>query len=367
MICIFITAHKNTLSSKSLEDCARQVIAATGEECRVIIISDGGNDFLHAYQQHKDCARRIIKFKSKFVKRKFNIPILTQKSENKLTAVVESSYLLGTHFWGENFDRKTAHSGGLGEFLNELMIIGINHFVIGLGGGVTSDAGLMCLHELGGQILLRDGKNLTPNSFSYEKMKDVVAINARSDAPINNTQIQILSDTSAHFCGETGQAYIFAAQKGFSADETSIFDEGLRQVLNCIVPANGGEIGLEGWGANGGLGGTFVSVLDANLVMGAGYFLDQLGPEFDILNCKPIITEGVFDRSSFNGKITGEIIKMFPPGTVTGIFGLNRCNETEFLEYYELSNNNDEKICRQRLLGNFKKALSKSIGKLSKL
>ena len=44
------------------------------------------------------------------------------------------------------------------------------------------------------------------------KMKDVVAINARSDAPINNTQIQLLSDTSAHFCGETGQAYIFAAR-----------------------------------------------------------------------------------------------------------------------------------------------------------
>lgn len=366
MICIFITAHKNTLSSKSLQDRAQQVIAATGKECQVIVISDGGNDFLHAYQQHNVCVRRKIKFKSKFVKKEFHIPILTQKFEKKLTAVIESSYLLGTHFWGENFDRKTVHSGALGEFLNELMRIGINQFIIGLGGGVTSDAGLMCLHELGGQILLRDNKNFTPASFSYEKMRDIVSINSCADALIKNTQIKILSDTSAHFCGETGQAHIFAAQKGFSADETVIFDEGLHQVLNCIAPSTGGEKGFEGWGANGGLGGTFVSVLNANLVKGADYFLDKLGHEFDITNCKPIITEGVFDRSSLNGKITGEITKIFPPGTVTGIFGLNRCNETKFLEYYELSSNKREKICRQRLLENFEKALTESIEKLSK-
>ena len=45
MICIFITAHKNTLSSKSLEDCARQVIAATGEECRVTQFQTEGMTF----------------------------------------------------------------------------------------------------------------------------------------------------------------------------------------------------------------------------------------------------------------------------------------------------------------------------------
>jgi glycerate kinase len=94
---------------------------------------------------------------------------------------------------------------------------------------------------------------------------------------------------------------LFGPQKGASADEVAELE---RQFASRPLAA------LEGGGAAGGLGAA-LAALGAELVPGAAYVLDAIGFRDHASRAGLVVTgEGTVDRTTFEGKATGEAVRV---------------------------------------------------------
>lgn len=337
MIAAFVSSHKNTISANDIYKLYESVLKKHSVSHKLIPVSDGGNDFLYAYQHHFKCKENTLKLSSKYHTSIQNIPYLSYIEKRKKVAVLESSFFLGTKFWGTKFPRNCAHSGGLGEALNELNKIGFGHFVIGLGGGVTSDAGLACLQELGLKIECVDGEFLTSSNFSIQRLNSISKIYWENKNFFNKNSVVLICDADVTFFGKNGQPKAFGKQKNLTDAEIKIYDNALQRISSIYDFKQ--KPNLPYWGANGGLAGSFAMFARANIVKGSEFFLNMVDKNIFNEKTVPIVTEGICDFSSFKGKLTGTIVSKFSNNQVVGFFGKINFGREKFKKVYEISPN----------------------------
>ncbi len=191
---------------------------------------------------------------------------------------------------------------GVGELILHAIEKGCRHFIIGIGGSATNDAGIGMLSALGVEFLDKNGE---PVSHYGKGLGDIVQINANRLFPIlKECTFEIACDVSNPLCGELGCSKVYGPQKGATEEIIQDMDAWLSNyaTLTKAVFENA-DADYPGAGAAGGLGFAFLSYLGASLVSGIELVIKVTELEKHIKDADIVITgEGRLDAQSCMGK-----------------------------------------------------------------
>ena len=215
------------------------------------------------------------------------------------TAVVEAAEAIGLRL-ASRLDPLAASSRGLGELMLAAAAEASGPIIIGLGDTATVDGGAGLLGVVGDGLRMR-------------------ALRAACD--VRNALL-----------GERGAARAFGPQKGATPE---IVDELERRAaaMEQLRP----YADLPGAGAAGGIGAA-LAALGADLVSGAELVLEQVGFRDAARAADLVVTgEGTVDRSSFEGKAPGEVVRVCAEeGVRCVLFGGRILEWPDSVEIYEL-------------------------------
>lgn len=275
-------------------------------EIREFIMADGGEGSLEAISSGLKCTSIEARARNP-IGEVITCPYLVTEDG---TAIIELARASGLTLIPE--DRRNpmfTSTSGTGDLIADAISRGCRNFVLFIGGSATNDAGTGILSTLGYRFLDRDGNELTP---SGKILADICEIDVSGACgALSECSFTIASDVTNPMCGENGAAYVFAPQKGASAEEVKMLDTGLRHFCNIIRKQTGKDIsGLPGAGASGGAGGGLAAFLEAKSESGAETVIRITGIEKEISTSDIVITgEGCTDWQSCFGKAVGKICR----------------------------------------------------------
>lgn len=190
-------------------------------------------------------------------------------------AVIEVARASGLALVAGHNDALRASTRGTGELIAAARSAGARQVTVLAGGSATTDGGLGAIEALGGSL--------------------------------RGIRLTVACDVHTSFLEA---AATFAPQKGASASEVSLLARRLEQLADRYETEFGKDVRLlDGGGAAGGLAGG-LAALGAELVNGFEYIADLT--EFDeaLQNSNCVVTgEGRLDRTSFDGKVVGEVLR----------------------------------------------------------
>ena len=167
-----------------------------------------------------------------------------------------------------------ASTASTGVVLAHAINRGARHIILGLGGSATTDCGMGLLWSLGVRFLDSDGNSLAPCGKNMMRVKSI--------------------DTSGL------SPCVFAPQKGATARQVKLLDNGLRNMASLMPD---GVAHMRGAGAAGGVAAGMLAFLNAEIVPGAQALLDMAGFDSLLDNAQLVITgEGRFDSQTLMGK-----------------------------------------------------------------
>ena len=189
------------------------------------------------------------------------------------SVVVEAAETVGLRLLAEEErDPMEGSSRGLGELLLAAAAGASGPILVGLGDTATVDGGAGLLEVVGDRLAGRE--------------------------------LEALCDVRNPLLGERGAARAFGPQKGASPEEVEALEQRLAADERLRPYAE-----LPGAGAAGGLGAA-IAALGGRLSSGAGVVLERVGFHGLIAGADLVVTgEGTVDRSSFEGKAVGEVVR----------------------------------------------------------
>ncbi len=212
---------------------------------------------------------------------------------------------------------------GTGIMVRHAIKSGFKKIYLFIGGSATNDAGIGIAQALGFSFLDDQSHELDPIGKNLNKIKSI-----RNDTifDFSNIAINVLCDVSNPMHGPNGAAYVYASQKGALDNELGVLDDGLKNYAEVLKSIIGKDVSqISGIGAAGAVGASLVGLLGAQLMNGFKMISDITGLETGIKQADLVITgEGKIDRSSFQGKVVGNVIELSerhstPCGIIAGI------------------------------------------------
>ena len=222
------------------------------------------------------------------------------------TAIFESAAACGIALLKRaEADPLHATTRGVGELVWEAVNRGAKTVVVGLGGSATVDGGTGAARGLG--WTLRDGMG----AALPEGGGSLVDLASLEGGWALGAQVVALADVTTPLVGAEGAAPVFGPQKGASPEAVQRLTAGLEVLAGHMARHGRPELAaLPGGGAAGGLGAGLVFFARAQLVRGAEWVLDRVGFDAALAKADLLITgEGSFDRTSFVGKASGEVLR----------------------------------------------------------
>ncbi|MBR2327369.1 MAG: glycerate kinase [Clostridia bacterium] len=292
-------SFKGSISSEEFCNIAREVINSYYPECETvnIPIADGGEGTVDAFVLAVGGEKREITVKGPF----FNDIKACYAVLPDGTAVIEMAAAASLPMVYGKEDPMITTTYGVGELINDAVKGGAKNIIIGLGGSCTNDAAAGCLSAMGVKFKNKEGNVFVPTGGTLTDIADYD--DSEYKAKYAEVKITAMCDITNPFYGEMGAAYIFAPQKGASAEKVVALDNGLRHFAKLVLEKTGKDLqALQGSGAAGGMGGglyTFGAVLQK----GIDCVLDTVHFEEMLQNADLIITgEGKIDSQSLGGK-----------------------------------------------------------------
>lgn len=208
----------------------------------------------------------------------------------------------------EGLHALTATTYGFGELILDALENGIRKFLLCLGGSATTDAACGMAAALGVRFLDCEGNEFVPTGGTLCKV-DTIDI-TRLDARVSESTFTVMSDVENPLYGPNGAAYVYGPQKGATAKDVLLLEDGLRHVANTMVQAGLTEPdNIKGAGAAGGAGYGCVAFLNAKIESGIHSMLNLFKYDELIKDASYIITgEGKLDDQSLMGKVVGGIL-----------------------------------------------------------
>ena len=202
------------------------------------------------------------------------------------SVVLEAAEVVGLRLLAEEErDPMGGSSRGLGELLLVAAAEASGPILVGLGDTATVDGGTGLLEVAGDRLAGRE--------------------------------LEALCDVRNPLLGERGAARAFGPQKGASPEQVEALERRLAADERLRPYAE-----LAGAGAAGGLGAA-IAALGGRLSLGASVVLERLGFQGLIAGADLVVTgEGTVDRSSFEGKAVGEVVRAcVASGVRCAVFG----------------------------------------------
>ncbi|MDR0988319.1 MAG: glycerate kinase [Prevotellaceae bacterium] len=308
-IVLAFDSFKGSITAAEATACARQAILRHCPEMEIapFPIADGGEGT------------------TEIIGRCLPVQQITCQTHNPLMEEMEASYLVTTN--GTVILEMAAASGltlvppdrrnpmntttlGTGEMIADALSRGYRHFILGLGGSATNDAGVGALSALG--VRFRDDANreVEPVGGNLHRITRLDTTHLRPE--LRESSFTIACDVTNPFAGPSGAAYIYAPQKGASPAQVRCLDDGLQHYADVLLKETGMDISLlPGAGAAGGMGGGLLPFLNARLQSGIDIVLELLHFEEAVRSADLVITgEGKIDSQTAMGKALSGVLSI---------------------------------------------------------
>ncbi|MCM3706042.1 MULTISPECIES: glycerate kinase [Cytobacillus] len=219
------------------------------------------------------------------------------------TAVIEMAAASGLHLVPPE-KRNPLHTStrGTGELIAAAMDTGVKHIIIGIGGSATNDAGAGMIQALGGKLLDKTGTEIGPGGGSLAELSSIDMSNL--DSRLRGVHIEVACDVDNPLTGPRGASAIFGPQKGATPEMVGLLDRNLSHFADVVEHELGKAFReIEGAGAAGGIGGSLLAFLNADLKRGIDIVLEAVNFEDEVKDADLVITgEGRIDSQTIFGK-----------------------------------------------------------------
>ncbi|HUN36602.1 MAG TPA: glycerate kinase [Trebonia sp.] len=220
------------------------------------------------------------------------------------TAVVEAAQACGLALLRRDGGRLaplTASSRGVGEMILAAVRMGAKKVVIGIGGTASTDGGAGLVTALGGSLRDNRGNELTSGGGALSSLCTLDLSRLRD---LSAVEFLLASDVNNPLLGPAGAAAVYAPQKGASAADVAVLEEGLARWADIAEAATGKAArDRPGAGAAGGLGFAAQLFLDAQVRPGITLLLEMAAFEQQLHGADLVITgEGSLDEQTLHGK-----------------------------------------------------------------
>lgn len=302
-VVLAIDSFKSCLSSERLSQAASEGIERVlpKAQIRSVSISDGGEGFLQAYLHHCN-AKTISCVVSDPLMRKITASYIT--IDNDDTAVIEMAQSSGLPLLHQSeYNPMLTTTYGVGQLIAHAIRRGIRHFVIGLGGSATNDAGVGMLQALGYRFYDSEHRLLGQGGCVLPQICFIDTSGILDE--LSSCHFDIASDVTNPLFGPNGAAYTFAPQKGADQEMVLTLDRGLRHFSDIVYSTKGIDISMsKGAGAAGGLGAAFIAFLNSQVHPGIELLLNTIHFDSILNGADYVITgEGKVDRQTLMGKV----------------------------------------------------------------
>jgi glycerate kinase len=296
-VLVVAQAFKGTLPMAAVAAALAAGVRAAGGEPLVLGGSDGGDGLLDAL------GPRLAHRSSHATEDPLGRPISAQVGWlGSGTAVVESRLACGLSLLepGER-DPLVTTTRGVGLLIREAATAGAQRIYVGLGGSATMDGGVGMARAWGWVPRDASGAELAEGGGALAEL-DALEAGTRPGAELVG-----LCDVRSPLTGPRGSR-MYAAQKGASPSEAERLDSGLERL--AAIAGKGSLADAPGAGAAGGLGFGLLCFGGGTLREGAKWALETVGFGDALQGAALVVTgEGAFDRTSLEGKLTGEVIR----------------------------------------------------------
>lgn len=303
-------SFKGSVGSLDIARCVRQVILKEYPHSEVVCfpVADGGEGTTEAICNYLDTTPVSCTVHDPLMNRcEVSYGITTDRT----TAVLEMASSSGLTLVPVSLRNPMYTSTfGTGEVIADALERGCRKFIVGIGGSATNDGGIGMLQALGVRFLDKQGYELEAVGCNLIRIQQID--DSAIHPALKESSFTIICDVKNHFYGPEGAAFIFAPQKGATADEVMYLDRGLRHYADLIQREKGIDIAhIAGAGAGGGIGGGFLSFLNTTLKPGIDTILEILHFREAIQGADLIFTgEGKLDAQTAMGKALGGILKI---------------------------------------------------------
>jgi glycerate kinase len=227
---------------------------------------------------------------------------LSPADDPVLTAVVELATAAGLGLLPGAPDPRGASTYGVGELVAAALGDRVSRIVLGIGGSASTDGGAGLAAALGVRFLDDAGRPLAGGGAALGRLHqvDVSALDPR----LRTVEVVVASDVDNPLTGPAGAARVYAPQKGATAEDVEVLEEGLTRLAAVVRRDLGTDVEhVAGAGAAGGVGAGVLAFLGARLTPGIDLLLDLVGFDDAVAGKDLVVTgEGSVDAQTLSGK-----------------------------------------------------------------
>lgn len=221
------------------------------------------------------------------------------------TAVIELAKASGHNLLSKSaLNPMTATTYGTGQLIKDALDKGAKKLIVGLGDSATVDAGTGMLMALGVKFYRKKNKN-KEIGMGGGSLADIKRIDTSGmDERLKEAEIIVAADVSNPLLGVDGAARVFGPQKGATAEQVVLLDEGLQNFAKRVQQHFDVDISnIQYGGSSGGIAAAMYAFFGAELTQGSDLLLDLIGIDKCIEEADLLITaEGKLDKQTFAGK-----------------------------------------------------------------
>ncbi|WPR77004.1 glycerate kinase [Algoriphagus sp. NG3] len=201
-----------------------------------------------------------------------------------------------------------ASTYGTGLLIQQVIKLGAEEVVLGLGGSATIDLGIGILAALG--IIFLDAKGRQLTLYSPDYLSSIRHIQKSPTIP--KVKFTCLCDVQNIFFGDKGAVPIFGPQKGLASSEVRSYEETCEATAHQLYQKQGKVFhDHPGFGAAGGVALGLSAFFETEIRFGSNYFFDKVNLESKLKEIDFVITgEGRYDSQSSDGKACFELLKL---------------------------------------------------------
>ncbi len=298
------TAYKGTLSPTEATEAIARGVGVSADALDLCPIADGGTGWLEVWAYHFPQAQRISASARDALMRPHTAEWLLLPDG---AAVVESAQAIGIHLLRpEALAPLKATSYGVGELLRAAAQHPDTRALwLGLGGVATTDGGSGALTALGFQLLDAQGDPIPPGGQGLLRLQTLLPPDAD---PLLGKPLTLCADVQNTL---PDAARVYGPQKGATPPQVELLVQGLERLAAVTLRERGVDLLYTlGAGAAGGLAGGLHAYLNAPIVSGIAWLLNQIRWDTRLAQADCLITgEGQVDAQTLMGKGIGVLIQ----------------------------------------------------------
>jgi len=190
----------------------------------------------------------------------------------------------------------------VGEMIREVLNLGVERIVLGVGGSATVDGGIGALGALGVRFKDELGFSVPLKGEGLLRIKEIDLTGL--DPRLKKVSLEIATDVKNPLLGPRGASRVYGPQKGATEEVVEELERGLENLARLLLEETGMDVSsLKGGGAAGGIPASFRALLNAEIHLGIDLFLDLVSFDEIIEGANLVITgEGKLDRQTTFGK-----------------------------------------------------------------